>query len=401
MLRKSVLLLLVLLLLPTGVAAAEDLDSISLTFRQAQLGDDYRFWNGEGYLQTEVSSPTVLLQKGSSEIRQFSPNLVPIEEDEAKIRFAHPPPDAVEVAFLADRPGGHGYYVIDTTLPAVNEKRLLHIEIENGDRILYSNIDFKQQKSGGHLTLEAETTETHIQIYYLTRLANMVASNLLAAVILLGFLLAAVIHRRKTIGRNIRENVTQVRTFLAEAFHVERTESGYGIRFGKVREEEKTDTKYRFSLTVPDLLLSLVIIAILAMVFVNSLFAPVRPFWNTLGSLQYALVAGGFVYALLSFLFIASYESERGLLARIGIVGGGIVGIMFGFLGWISVFLAVMTAMLIYLLSVLVLEEDEEAEDVQKDFAETGTQKTALNPTPAPTASREDGDRRGKRQGGL
>lgn len=114
------------------------------------------------------------------------------------------------------------------------------------------------------------------------------------------------------------------------------------------------------SFKIPSWIVSSGLVIILSAIFIKSLFSPIEPFWGLIGSLRYAIILGGVLYAFLSLLFIISATSEKGMIARVGIVGGGIVGIMFGFLGWISVFLAAATALLIYMLSILILEEEDE-----------------------------------------
>jgi hypothetical protein len=370
-------LLLILLVLAVQTAGADD--EITLRYRQAWIGEVNRFWNGEGYLQSSGGDggEDFVLNKGTASIQRYTSNLKPVEEDEGRAIFSYNRPGPVEFAFLTGRPEGHGFFYVDEQLPKISDRRHIVIQIENGERILYSNINWTVERGGSYLTLESYTQEEHLRLAYMTRFANMIFSNAIAAILFLGFLLAYMLYRRRETRSRVRAVMDKARKGAFLPFRLESSDEGFRITYLK----KKTSTVERSaeppagpaspndtvapitgpSILIPRWLVSSLLVVILLVLFVQSLFNPLKPVWGQLGALQYAIVLGGLVYALLSMIFISSAASERGQLARVGIVGGGIVWIMFAYLGWIALLLAGSTALLIYLLSVLVLEEDSEA----------------------------------------
>ena len=72
------------------------------------------------------------------------------------------------------------------------------------------------------------------------------------------------------------------------------------------------------------------------------------------------IVLAAILFAVLSMLLLLSAKNSKSLSLRFGVVGGGIVGTMFGYLGLFALILAVTTCLLIYILSVLLLEEEEQ-----------------------------------------
>lgn len=247
---------LMVLAFPLASNAIEDdvsaEDDIYLRFRQAQLGDEYRFWHGEGKLIIDEAGKELILNKGSCEIRHYSSNLVLLEEDDENILFSSSStsPEDAEIIFLANRPGGHGYYSIDIVLPKVGEKRHLKIEIENGERVLYSNLDLEQQNWGRYLTLEGETEETRVRIIYMTKLANRVFSNAFAAFLFMGLLLAYLIYKRRQVARSLRANIREVKAklrILRIPFNFVSEEDGYRLVYtgrgdGKSRRGSDEET---------------------------------------------------------------------------------------------------------------------------------------------------------------
>jgi len=358
LLHKNLCLLLIFTILCIQATYAKD--DIQITFRQAQIGQDYRFWNGEGYLRA-TGEKDLTLYPGTSEIRRFTSNLNIVEQSKDKIILSHHDPEEYEIGFLTGRPGGHGYYVIDEVLPKISDRRHIVIEIENGDRLLYTNINWSVEKGGSYLTLESYTDQDHLKIIYLTKFANMVASNALVAFLFLGFLFGYLLYKKKVVRSSIRMNLRKVKNGEFLPFRYESSDCGYRITYLKnlIKDECEAST-YGPSLFIPTWLVSGLIIIVLMIFFIQSLFNPMISVWDQLGVLRYAIILGGLVYAVLSMIFISSANCQKEQLARVGIIGGGIVWIMFSYLGWIALLLGGCTALLIYLLSVLVMEGEDE-----------------------------------------
>ena len=83
-----------------------------------------------------------------------------------------------------------------------------------------------------------------------------------------------------------------------------------------------------------------------------------------LGIFKVVIIFFAGLISVLSAILIMSIRTENDAAIRFAIIGGGIIGIMFAYLGAIAVLLSVTTALLIYFLSVLVLEEEEETEEL-------------------------------------
>lgn len=361
-------------------------DEIHLAFRQAQVGDEYRFWNGEGYLQAPTGENQTLCI-GTSEIRCHTSNLKFVNQDEERINLVSLQPGEFEIGFLTGRPNGHGYYLVDEILPKVNDQRHITLEIENGDRLVYSNLNWSVQKGGNIMTLECVTDQDHLQLLYLTKLANAAISNAIAAVLFLGFLLVYLLHRRKDVRSRINKNLKRAKKGDLLPFMYEQLDQGYRITYlrDKVagdgcnasakmeqqiemmdrqieRQSESSSSCNRAnpSVFIPTWLVSGLATMVLMIIFIRSLFSPIMPKWDQLGVLRYGVIVGGLGYAVLSMIFILSAGSQRELLARVGIIGGGIIWIMFSYLGGIALLLGGCAALLIYLLSILVVEGEDE-----------------------------------------
>jgi hypothetical protein len=374
LLHKNLCILLIFTILCIQATYAED--DIQLTFRQAQIGQDHRFWNGEGYLRATG---------GTAEIRRYSSNLNLVDQDKDKIILSHKGPAEFEICFLTGRPGGHGYYEIDEVLPTIGDRRHIIIEIENGDRLLYSNINWSVEKGGSYLTLEGYTDQDHLQLIYITKFANMAFTNAFAAAVFLGLLLAYLLYRRKAVRSRINMNLRRAKDEGILPFKYESSNRGYRITYLQndavpdkapypaegmgeqtLRDDGSASSSHPSnpSVFIPSWLVSCLIMIVLMIIFIQSLFRPFMPVWDQLGVLRYGIILGGLVYAVLSMIFISSASSQKEQLARVGIIGGGIVWIMFSYLGWIALLLGGCTALLIYLLSILVMEgEDETSSD--------------------------------------
>ena len=187
--KKYFILLLFLTLFFFPIADASD--KISIKYDQAQIGDEYRFWNGQGTLVSNVDG-SFTLDTGDVDIITYSSAAQPFGLNGPVISF-NTQDDSFESLFLAPKPEGHGLYHITVTLPHIQPEREVEIHIENAERVISSNVKFSTTKEGEYLTLKAVTDQTDIKITYITKLTYMVVADAAAAliftVVLLGFII--------------------------------------------------------------------------------------------------------------------------------------------------------------------------------------------------------------------
>lgn len=343
------------------------------------MGDEYRFWNGEGDLQAPIIDNQTLYP-GTSEIRRHTSNLKFIDRDDRSIHLVSQNPGDFVIGFLTGRPDGYGYYMIDEILPKVNDYRHITLKIENGARLVYSNLNWSIVKGGKFMTLECVTEQDHLQLIYLTKMADAIISNAIAAMLFLGVILAYLLHRRKDVRSRMNVNLKRAKTGDILPFRYEQLDQGYRITYLKDKvtgDSCNASAKKELqiaqhdgrasscnpanpSVFIPAWMVSVLATIALMIIFIRSLFSPFMPIWDQLGALRYGIIAGGLVYAVLAMIFISSACSQREMLARVGIIGGGIICIMMAYLGWIALLLGGCAALLIYILSILVMEGEDE-----------------------------------------
>lgn len=362
--RFRILLILLpfflLCILPIVSAA----DEIHITYDQVKIDDgEFRYWNGKGLLSTEVNE-NFCMDIGDAEIIAFT-GAIPIKKESKKVDFVRTD-DKFEAAFLAPVPEGHGLYTVSFELPAISgrEDGVVIIKIENGEKIINSNVDFDLHKEGEYLVLEAKTTERDLNFRYVTKLVYMLFANMLAGGCFILILFGYVTLRRKEIKEKLHMNISETRRKIKSPIGSNEREWGYEISldFGflkSIREAFRYKEK-KLSFKIPFWLVSGVIIVFLLLVFFFSIKSPLENVWDSLGIFKMLIVLSAILFAVLSVLLLLSATNYKSLSLRFGIVGGGIVGAMFGYLGLFAVILAVTTCLLIYLLSVFLLEEEEQ-----------------------------------------
>lgn len=342
---------LVFVLLSTPAYAA---DEITITYEQAHVNGDYRFWYGQGELSSDVGE-TFTLDLGDSQPVAYSSKFQPVQKEGSKVTFASQGVSRFEYAFLSPKPSGHGIYKISMSLPKVSREKELEIRIENAEKIIYSNVDFDVQQEGEYLVLKSKTDERDLTLLYITKLSYMAFANSLATIVfMLGLMGYMLLHRRDIkklkLGSWLRKPKSPVK--------VEGEEDQYNVSFD-LRALKILDYKEgRLSVKVPMVVIYAVFVIFLLAVFVSSLLSPMGKIWGLLGGLKFVVIAMGGLFAILSLIYIASAKDEKGTIKRISIIGGGIVWIRFGYLEFLGLALGVITSLLIYFLSVLVLEEE-------------------------------------------
>jgi len=358
---RVLLILLLFFLCILQIASAAD--EIHITYDQVKIDDgEFRYWYGKGVLSAEVSE-NFCMDIGDAEIIAFT-GAIPIKKEGKKIDFIRTD-GKFESAFLASVPEGHGLYTVSFELPAISgsEDRVVIIKIENGGKIINSNVEFDLHKEGEYLVLEAKTNERDLNFRYITKLVYMLFANMLAGGCFILILLGYVTLRRKEIKEKLSMNISETRRKIKSPVESKEIEGGYEISldFGFLKRF-RAAFRYKekkMSFKMPFWLVSGVIIVFLLLVFFFSLKSPLENVWDALGIFKMVIVLSAILFAVLSMLLLLSAEDYKSLSLRFGIVGGGIVGAMFGYLGLFAVILAVTTCLLIYLLSVLLLEEEE------------------------------------------
>ena len=345
-----------LLLLILCSQAAFAMDEITITYRKAET----RYGHGEGVLISSQAGEFSFKPGDALPFAYTGATPVGKAGDTVMLRG-----DNFVYSFLAPRPSGHGYYTISFTLPETQPEKRIEIRLEDGRRVIRSNVDFSVAREGDFLVLRATTSEDHLEIAFITELMYMLTSALLAAALFSLLLLSFIILRRRDIRANLKRYLSfagekakpylevkeeEDRLSLYLASPVGLLKGAFKSTFG--REGEK------LRLSIPHWLISLLILAFLLVVFFNSITSPLEKVWPKLGALKLVFIAAAMVLSVLSALFILSARDEKALIIRLAVIGAGIVGITFAYLGAITLLLAATTAALIYFLSVLILEEE-------------------------------------------
>jgi hypothetical protein len=362
--KFRVLLILLLFLLLCILPIASAADEIHITYDQVKIDEgEFRYWYGKGVLSAEVSE-NFCMDIGDAEIIAFT-GAIPIKKEGNKVDFITTN-DKFESAFLASVPEGHGLYTVSFTLPAISgrEDGGVIIKIENGGKIINSNVDFDSHKEGEYLVLDAKTNERDLNFRYISKLVYLLFANMLAGGCFILILLGYVTLRRKKIKEKLSMKISDTRRKIKSPIGSKEKEGGYEISldFGflkRFREAFRYKEK-KLSFKMPFWLVSGVIIAVLLLLFFFSLKSPLENVWDSLGMFKMFIVLAAILFAVLSVLLLLSADDYKSLSLRFGVVGGGIVGAMFGYLGLFAVILAVTTCLLIYLLSVFLLEEEEQ-----------------------------------------
>jgi hypothetical protein len=113
----------------------------------------------------------------------------------------------------------------------------------------------------------------------------------------------------------------------------------------------------KFFVKIPMSLIYAIFVIFLIAVFLSSLLSPIGKVWGLLEEFKFVVIFLGGLFAILSLIFIASAKDEKETIKRISVIGGGIVWIRFGYLEFLGLILGIITTLLIYFLSILVLEE--------------------------------------------
>lgn len=359
--KKYFVLLLFLTLFFIPIADASD--KISIKYDQAQIGDEYRFWNGQGILVSNVDDSFVL-DTGNVDIITYSSAAQPSGLNGSVISF-NTQDDSFESLFLAPKPEGHGLYHITVTLPHIQPEREVEIHIENAERVISSNVKFSTTKEGEYLTLKAVTDQTDIKITYITKLTYMVVAAAGAALIFTFVLLGFIVFKRKDIKSSFRLNIKDIKRITG--IGVKENENNYEVFLDttgmNIQKPFGIDPN-RIYLRIPFWIVSAVILVVLLWSFYMSITSPLARVWDMLGIFKVVIIFFAGLISVLSAILIMSMRTEKDAAIRFAIIGGGIIWIMFAYLGVIAVVLSVTTALLIYFLSVLVLEENEEMEEL-------------------------------------
>jgi|GEM_PF-2587120 len=324
-------------------------DEIYVKFREAKISNgEFRYWYGEGELRSGYSG-VAELNEGDATIISYSG----FEVDNGSIIATNP-----EILFLLPKPSGHGIYKVKFTLPSISGgPAKLTIDIQNGKMILFSNVDFKVEDYGKYLRLHAVTDSRHISFYFVTELAYILLSNFLAAGVFFLTLLIYVVWKRREIGTYLRKNL---RGRVKLPVGVSEYKGGYALKFRGPRLSKPFEfVNGELVMRIPHWLISVVLVLFLSAVFIESVTRPLREYWEMLGKFGIAVVATGGLIGLLSAIVLLSSTDERSFVRRLSLIGGGFVGTMFAFLGWLSIVLFITTSLLLHFLSMLILEEEE------------------------------------------
>jgi len=245
--------------------------------------------------------------------------------------------------FLAPRPSGHGLYKVSFTLPEINKEKNLKIRIDQADKVLFPNINFTSSKEGGHLVLEAKTYERNLSFRFLTKPAYTVFADTVGAGVFMLILLGYVSIRRKKIKEVIKSRMRALRR-----------KSSFFKKSQKQFEISLTFMEYRdgkLFLRIPFWFLSGLIIVFLSVVFFFSITSPLGGIWYNLGVFKAVVVLFAIILGILATLLVISAKTDKELALRFGIIGAGIIGSIFGYLGIFALVLAITTCLLIYFLS--------------------------------------------------
>lgn len=360
----SVTLVVLLLLLPVALAD----DELSLTYRKAYT----RYGNGEGVLSSSQSGAFSLRPGDATPFAHSGASVQQVEGGKVYLKG-----ESFTYSFLTPRPSGHGYYTISLNLPETEPEKKITLRLEEGKKVIRSNIDFQTHSEGDYLVLEATTDRSHLQLSFITELMYMLLMPLLATLIFSLLLLGFSYLRRATISANFKKIKALARRRSEPHLEVEEQDSGYRIHYTSPARTIKrlfmgiknilAGREGRSSLYIPYWLITAVILVILLFAFFNSITNPIQEVWSDLGSYQIVFILAAVALSVFSLLFILSAGDERAFIMRLAVVGAGVVGITFAYMGIIALLLALTTAALIYFLSVLLLEEEYETENIREN----------------------------------
>jgi len=325
-------------------------DDITITYSPARIGEEYGYWYGQASLSSSVGE-NVSLDLGDTEIVSFSSGFTPIKKEGEKVYLANPGNKDFEALLFTPRPSGHGLYKVSFTLPEINKEKNLKIKIKEADKVLFSNINFTSHKEGGYLVLEAKTNERNLSFRFLTKPAYMVFADTVGAGVFTLILLGYVSIKRKKIKEVIK---SRMRALRRKSPLLKKSQKQFEISL--------TFMEYRdgkLFLRIPFWFLSGLIIIFLGVVFFFSVTSPLGRIWHSLGVFKAVVVLFALVLGILATLLLISAKTDKELALRFGIIGAGIIGSMFGHLGIFALVLAITTCLLIYFLSVLLLEEEK------------------------------------------
>ena len=326
-------------------------DEIHIIYESARIDGQFGYWYGKGTLNAEIKDD-FWLNIGDAKIISFT-GAIPIKREGDKIYFMKQD-ESFECAFLLPRPKGHGLYKLSFNLPQINNDTDVEIEIVAGEKLLSSNPHFKSQKEGNYLILKGKTNKAKLSFIYITKLSYMLLSDALAGSIFILILIGYVAIRRKEIKEKFNMNLSEIKRKIMSQIVLKQEEGCYEISFEKPFGHKEN----RFFFRIPFWFISAIIIIFLLIVFFFSLTNPLKKIWDSLGIFKLVIMFFALFSAILSGLLLISAKDYKELSLRFGIIGGGIIGSMFGYLGIFAIILAIVTCLLIYFLSILLIEEE-------------------------------------------
>ena len=345
--RFRFLLFLLIFLFPLNIVA----DEIHIIYESAKIDGQFGYWYGKGTLNAEIKDD-FWLNIGEARIISFS-GAIPSKREGDKIYFMKQD-ERFECAFLLPRPKGQGLYKLSFNLPQINNNTDVEIEIGAGEKLLFSNPHFKSQKEGNYLILKGKTNKAKLSFIYITKLSYMLLSDALAGSIFILILIGYVAIRRKEIKEKFNMNLSEIKRKIMSQIVLKQEEGCYEISFEKPFGHKEN----RFFFRIPFWFISAIIIIFLLIVFFFSLTNPLKKIWDSLGIFKLVIMFFALFSAILSGLLLISAKDYKELSLRFGIIGGGIIGSMFGYLGIFAIILAIVTCLLIYFLSILLIEEE-------------------------------------------
>ncbi len=345
--RFRFLLFLLIFLFPLNIVA----DEIHIIYESAKIDGQFGYWYGKGTLNAEIKDD-FWLNIGDARVISFS-GAIPSKREGDKIYFMKQD-ERFECAFLLPRPKGQGLYKLSFNLPQINNNTDVEIEIVAGEKLLFSNPHFKSQKEGNYLILKGKTNKAKLSFIYITKLSYMLLSDALAGSIFILILIGYVAIRRKEIKEKFNMNLSEIKRKIMSQIVLKQEEGCYEISFEKPFGHKEN----RFFFRIPFWFISAIIIIFLLIVFFFSLTNPLKKIWDSLGIFKLVIMFFALFSAILSGLLLISAKDYKELSLRFGIIGGGIIGSMFGYLGIFAIILAIVTCLLIYFLSILLIEEE-------------------------------------------
>jgi hypothetical protein len=332
-------------------------DEITITYSPTSIGNESRYWRGQGILSCLEPGKNFSLNVGDARIISFSSSFFPFKKEEKRIYFANPRNENFEALFLTPKPTGHGLYAISLDLPEITPQKKVKIRIEKAEKVVFPNLPFASNKEGDYLVLETTTIKRHLRFRYLTKLAYMLFADTLGAGVFTLVLLGYVALKRKSIKEIIRSRMGK--TKLKSPFGFKRYSNYYEISFEPgAWKKHKAPVKYqggKLRVRIPFWFLSILLIVFLVVVFFFSVTNPLRRVWGMVGSFQGVIIFFAIVLGILATLLLISAKTDKELAFRFSVIGAGIIGSIFGYLGIFALVLAITTCFLIYFLSMLIL----------------------------------------------